>query len=75
MNLGSVNIDIDRCKGCGLCVRACPFNVLSMNTKMNSAGVYPAISVNPENCTACASCYQVCPDSAITVFKEDGENI
>ena len=70
MKLGSVSIDNDRCKGCGLCVRACPFQVLSIDKNMNSDGVYPAVPVNPQNCTACASCYQVCPDAAITVFKD-----
>jgi len=73
MKRGKVTIDRDQCKGCYLCVRACPFKVLEADTKMDPSGVYPAVFSHPEKCTACASCYQMCPDSAITVYELEGD--
>jgi 2-oxoglutarate ferredoxin oxidoreductase subunit delta len=76
MKRGKVTIDTERCKGCYLCVRACPFKVLEASTAMHTSGVYTASFAHPEKCTACASCYQMCPDSAITVYElEEGETI
>lgn len=73
MRKGSVSIDRELCKGCLLCIRACPFSVLAEDTTLNSAGVYPVQATKIEACTGCASCYRVCPDCAITVFVEEGE--
>jgi 2-oxoglutarate ferredoxin oxidoreductase subunit delta len=72
MKRGTVLIDRERCKGCYLCIRACPFKVLEVDTRMNSTGSYPALFVHPEACTACTSCYLVCPDSCIEVFELEG---
>ncbi len=30
---GATVVDIERCKGCGLCVVACPLQVLALTTK------------------------------------------
>ena len=30
---GAVVVDTERCKGCNLCVVACPLNVLALTTK------------------------------------------
>ncbi len=74
MKRGKVTIDRERCKGCYLCVRSCPFKVLEADTVMAPSGVYPSVFAHPEKCTACTSCYQMCPDAAITVFElEEGE--
>jgi Ferredoxin len=73
MKRGSVQIDRERCKGCCLCVRACPFKVLDIDTQMNSTGSFPAAFKQADKCTACASCYQVCPDAAITVYELEGD--
>ena len=43
MKRGKVSIDRERCKGCSLCVRACPFKVLEIDSKMDPSGVYPAV--------------------------------
>ncbi len=73
MRRGSVTINRERCKGCYLCVRACPFKVLEADTLMNSSGVYPALFKLADKCTACASCYQVCPDAVIEVYELEGD--
>lgn len=59
------------CKGCGLCVRACPKNVLALSrTRLNAKGYHPAEVADPENCIGCASCARTCPDVAIRIEKE-----
>ena len=59
------------CKGCGLCVRACPKNVLALSrTKLNPKGYHPAEVAVPEECIACASCARTCPDVAIRIEKD-----
>ncbi|MDR0402321.1 MAG: ferredoxin family protein [Treponema sp.] len=66
---GKVVIDRELCKGCCLCVRACPVKVLEKETTPNSQGSYPSIPARPENCVACGNCYQVCPDVCIEVYE------
>jgi len=68
-NKGKTEIDRERCKGCHLCVRACPTKVLAPDDSPNSWGYYPAKAANPDKCIACGNCYLVCPDVAITVYK------
>ena len=65
-----IEVDEKRCKGCELCVIACPFEVLALSKKFSSTGYYPAIMVLPEKCTGCTLCALVCPDAAIEVYKE-----
>ena len=70
---GKVVIDREACKGCYLCVRACPVKVLAADTESNSTGTYPAAAVAQEKCIACGSCYQVCPDVCIEVYELEGD--
>jgi 2-oxoglutarate ferredoxin oxidoreductase subunit delta len=66
---GMIEIDRELCKGCFLCIRACPVKVLSADTEINSSGSYPAKVLNVEKCIACGNCYEVCPDVCIRVFE------
>jgi 2-oxoglutarate ferredoxin oxidoreductase subunit delta len=67
---GKIIIDMERCKGCTLCVTVCPKNVISISEKANSKGYFPAQSTGPD-CTGCTNCAVVCPDCAIEVFREN----
>jgi len=69
---GKITIDREMCKGCRLCIRACPVKVLEEDTEMNSTGSYPAKAVIMEKCIACGNCYEVCPDVCIEVFEIEG---
>ena len=67
--LGAVEINHERCKGCNLCVVACPTDVLSLQAKeVNDRGYHFAYTLNPDNCIGCASCALVCPDACIEVY-------
>ena len=66
---GRVEIYIERCKGCGVCVAACPVSVLELAPKVNSRGYNFAVAARAEACIGCASCGMVCPDSCITVWR------
>lgn len=69
---GTVSVDQDRCKGCGLCVTVCPQSVLALEENMlNAKGYHPVALVDPEEkCTGCVVCAVICPDVAITVYRE-----
>ena len=68
--MAKVTFDTDRCKGCGLCVGACPKNILVMSKgKMNAKGHHPAEMTDQEACIGCAFCATMCPDCVITVEK------
>ncbi len=56
------------CKSCGLCVEACPVNVLRISDKINSKGFRP-VEQYKEGCIACGMCATICPDAAIEVYK------
>ena len=62
-----VTIDKNRCKGCELCVNACPKQVLAMSKDINEKGYFFAEVVNQPECTACRFCAMICPDVAIEI--------
>lgn len=67
---GAVVVNEERCKGCNLCVVACPTKTLSLQAKeVNDRGYYFAYMSNPDACIGCASCALVCPDACIEVYK------
>jgi 2-oxoglutarate ferredoxin oxidoreductase subunit delta len=71
MAKGWVYIDEDRCKGCGLCVDACPQHVLDLSTdRFNVKGYRPIELVDPDGCTGCTICAVICPDVVFTVYRE-----
>jgi 2-oxoglutarate ferredoxin oxidoreductase subunit delta len=66
---GTVNIDTRVCKGCELCIVACPPRVLVMSDDINELGYrYPRLLAG---CTGCLACLQVCPDFVFDVYKYD----
>ena len=53
-----VEIDLDKCTGCGDCVELCPFGIVALvNDK--------ATIVRPEDCDYCTDCEIFCPSGAI----------
>jgi len=66
---GTVHFDIELCKGCELCIDACPQDSLQLSPKINTQGYHYAVLVK-DNCTGCVNCALVCPDAVITVYRE-----
>ncbi len=64
---GTVVLDAERCKGCGLCIPACRPGVLSMSSATNEAG-FTLPELRP-GCTGCMACAEICPDFALEVWK------
>ncbi len=70
---GAVVVDTDRCKGCALCVSACPQGVIVLANRVNVHG-YPYVEPTQiDKCTGCTSCAIVCPDACITVYRKKME--
>lgn len=59
------------CKGCELCVEACPQDVIILDPQRITAKGYHPAMLNGEGCTGCAICAVICPESAITVYREN----
>ena len=69
--MNKVTFNVDRCKGCGLCVTVCPKKIISLSsTTLNKKGYNPAEITDMSKCIACAMCATMCPDTVIKVEKE-----
>ena len=68
--MAKLTINVDNCKGCGLCVDVCPKNVLELSpSKINKKGQKPVEAVREESCIGCAFCATMCPDCIIKVER------
>ena len=66
---GQLRIDADECKGCGLCIEACPPKLISMSDHLNHYGYLTAMYAGA-GCTGCGICFMACPEpGAITVLR------
>lgn len=65
-----VIIHPELCKGCGLCIEACPQDVLIFHDKFNKKGYHYAYYVG-EGCTGCNVCFYACPEpETVEVYKK-----
>ncbi len=71
---GTVLIAEEICKGCELCIKACPQDSLGLSEKINLHG-YRFVQLVQDNCTGCINCALVCPDSAITVYRQPKSSV
>lgn len=67
---GRIKIDIERCKGCGLCVAVCPKNCITISKHSNEKGFFYA-KAKQVGCTGCANCALMCPENVIEVYRDD----
>ncbi len=68
--MAKVSFKQDACKGCGLCVEACPKKIVVLDhDKINAKGFHPAAVTDMSACIGCAFCATMCPDVVITVEK------
>jgi 2-oxoglutarate ferredoxin oxidoreductase subunit delta len=70
MAKAKVTFESEICKGCGLCVSACPKKIINLDSRViNNKGYEPAYIEEMDKCIACANCAIICPDSAIKVER------
>jgi 2-oxoglutarate ferredoxin oxidoreductase subunit delta len=63
-------VDPRYCKGCGLCVQACPRELIELDPdRLTEKGYHPARLTDESRCNACIACAVICPDVAITVER------
>lgn len=67
---GWIEVDPRYCKGCNLCVNACPQNVLALDLIHLTPKGYHPVHLVEEGCTGCAICAVVCPEAALTVYRQ-----
>ena len=66
---GMLRVYTDECKGCGLCIEACPPKVIHLADRLNHYG-YRSAEYAGAGCTGCGICFLVCPEpGAITVLR------
>ena len=66
---GLLRIDEQECKGCWLCIEACPPKVIRMSEHLNHLGYRTAYYAGA-GCTGCGVCFTACPEpGAITVLR------
>lgn len=68
---GLIQVDTNECKGCGLCMEACPPKVIALSERLNHYG-YRTATYAGSGCTGCGICFLACPEpGAITVLRLD----
>jgi NAD-dependent dihydropyrimidine dehydrogenase PreA subunit len=67
---GRVVVHEDQCKGCALCVEACPVHGLQIAaSRLNRIGYHPVEFLDC-GCTGCGVCFYACPEpGALRVLR------
>lgn len=68
--MAKITVNENLCKGCEMCVHACPKGIISLlKEKINLKGYHPACLIDEEKCIGCCACAVMCPDVAIIVER------
>ena len=67
--MAKIDININYCKGCKLCILACKRDVIKVGESCNLLGYHYAIAENMDNCIGCKMCAVTCPEAAIEIYK------
>ena len=67
----AINIDAEKCIGCGICAKECPFSAVTMTAGAGGKKL-PDIGTG---CTECGRCVEACPKGAITRTGTSMKNV
>ncbi len=67
---GWIEVNETHCKGCELCIHACPKDVMSLDMARLTPKGYHPVHLHTDGCTGCAICAIVCPDAALSVYRQ-----
>jgi 2-oxoglutarate ferredoxin oxidoreductase subunit delta len=62
---GPVQLDLELCKACGVCIELCPEKVFDRDKLGNP------VLARPDDCSQCLLCELHCPDFAIEVRRRE----
>lgn len=65
LNVASLELDPDKCTGCGLCLEVCPHNVFSLESRK-------AVITDKDRCMECGACSSNCAFGALRAGKGVG---
>lgn len=75
MAVGHIEIDLELCKDCKLCMSVCPHHLIESSDQLNKKGYYSARFTDrvpkkeEKKCTGCGLCAISCPEIAIEVYR------
>ena len=59
-NVVTLQLDLQKCNGCMMCIMVCPHEVFQLKEKK-------AFIINKDKCMECGACEKNCPEGAISV--------
>ena len=69
--MARIIVDEKVCKGCSMCIHACPKKIIALaKDRLNAKGYHPAEVTDMEACIGCTSCARTCPDVVIRIEKD-----
>ncbi len=64
-----IRFNIERCKGCKLCIDICPKALIEIDDiVLTNKGYHPAVIKNKDKCIGCGFCATICPDCVIEIL-------